>query len=550
MSASGVDSGAQSQAVPSAPQSETQQASMQTLDVNPGAPRSVVIENKSPAEGKAPIDFPWDASESERVQAIPALLEGILGPDKGVYLKCVQHILKLLCTQRPEGPPNIADTPGVIARLISFMKIGDHSRDLGIKAAWCLTNIAAGESKHVEAMLELGVLPPLVTMARSGDYEQANQAIWAMGNIAGDSLLGRDRVLRATGYDIMLRILTRFVETEAKGACQSNSNSKQPDNQNNNNSNRPADAKNNTPESLKTARTVLWSMSNCIKRKPRPPFQSVEGILRYIPAIFKNFSDTELCRNAMACLRFMTDDDGSSRIAAVVRAGLIPDIVRRVDHPDPETATDAMRAAGNITSGTDHQTQLLLGAGFLQVLRKRFGRASCPQNDRKEMFYALSNITAGTETQVRSVLDSGLLSLAIQSLSGGSDGSDVQKEAAWVVSNAISTSSSGPIIANLVEEGVLSAIMTHFKRFETAEDSKIGQMCLEGIYNLFRRAVHTRAEDCPGLQSKLLQRVKQNDVINVLRQAEERCRSAGLNVDQARNAVEAWLCVNPPVDES
>ena len=90
-----------------------------------------------------------------------------------------------------------------------------------------------------------------------------------------------------------------------------------------------------------------------------------------------------------------------------------------------------MRAVGNIVTGTDEQTQVVLNCGALYHFPPLLNHPK--EKINKEAVWFLSNITAGNKQQVQAVIDAGLIPLIIKQLSKGEF--QTQKEAAWAISN-------------------------------------------------------------------------------------------------------------------
>ena len=74
-------------------------------------------------------------------------------------------------------------------RLVQFLQSYDNTA-LVFEAAWALTNVSSGTSEHTRVVIDNGAIPIFVQLLRLTNndvHELQEQAIWALGNIAGDS---------------------------------------------------------------------------------------------------------------------------------------------------------------------------------------------------------------------------------------------------------------------------------------------------------------------------------------------------------------------------
>jgi len=78
-----------------------------------------------------------------------------------------------------------------------------EAETIKFEAAWVLTNIAAGNSEHTRCVVENDCVPELVRLIKSNHGDIREQAVWALGNIAGDSLRYRQTVLRHNTLDAL-----------------------------------------------------------------------------------------------------------------------------------------------------------------------------------------------------------------------------------------------------------------------------------------------------------------------------------------------------------
>lgn len=79
-----------------------------------------------------------------------------------------------------------------------------------------MTNIASGSSENTNSIVEAGAVPLLINLLKSSDVRVMEQAVWALGNIAGDGPKLRDLVLCHGIVPILNSLLEKTLEITAQ----------------------------------------------------------------------------------------------------------------------------------------------------------------------------------------------------------------------------------------------------------------------------------------------------------------------------------------------
>lgn len=302
---------------------------------------------------------------------------------------------------------------GVVPLLVEFLKQHDRP-EMQFEAAWVLTNIVSGTTEHTEVVIRCGAIELLCGLLLSPNDDVCEQAVWALGNISGDSPHCRDLVLNAGAMMPLLAVLRRS-------------------------SGKPA-----------ILRNATWTLSNFCRGKPQPDFALVSPALELLPHLIHS-PIKEVIMDACWTLSYLTDDT-TETIQAVIDAGVCRQLVDLLGHTQVCVQSPALRTIGNILKGNEQQTQVMLDLMVLPrfvPLLKHVKRLI-----RKEACWAISNITAGTPNQIQEVIDSNVIPPLLSQLVAVEF--DVRKEAAWAISNA--TSGGTPEqIKYLVQQGMIIA---------------------------------------------------------------------------------------------
>lgn len=369
------------------------------------------------------------------IQNIPLHAQKLFSNDPTAQYEATVAIRKLLSIEK--NPP-ILDVinAGVVPRLVELLK--DSSRPkLQFETSWALTNIASGTSEQTHLVVRSGAVPLFISLLQSSDEELREQAVWALGNIAGDGTLCRDHVLEQGFMQPLLQVLSH----------QNNRQTMQ--------------------------RNATWALSNLCRGKPQPKFSMVSPCLPTLARLLYS-PDQEIVIDAAWALSYLSDGPDSN-IQAVLNSGVAPRLIELLQHNYFAVQTPTLRTVGNIVTGNDQQTQAIIDLGGIQALGTLL--SSTRKALRKESAWALSNITAGNQIQTQLIINANLIHPLVQLVSAAEH--DVKKEAAWAISNA-TTWKSPEQIQHMVSVGVIQALV----ELLAFNDTKIILVALDALENI------------------------------------------------------------------
>jgi len=371
------------------------------------------------------------------LEASPAqLIEGINSDEPTLQLPAVTQFRKLLSI--PKTPPiTEVIAAGVVPRFVQFLQFADNPM-LQSEAAWALTNIASGTSEHTRAVISNGAVPILVQLLTSPNDDVREQAVWALGNIAGDSPECRDLVL---SHQTLAPLLEQL----------------------------------NPQSKISMLRRGTWTLSNLCRGKPQPAWHMVAPALPVLTQLVSS-DDEEVLADACWALSYLCDGS-NDKIQAVLDTGICARIVELMGHQSVKVQTPALRLAGNIVTGDDHQTQCVINCSALPLLRALLN--SPKKGIRKEACWAISNIMAGTREQIQAVIEANVIPPLTHLFDTAEFGT--KKEVAWSISNATSGGSPEQI-RYLVQQGCIKPLCDLL----TCNDPRLVTVALEGIENVLK----------------------------------------------------------------
>lgn len=373
---------------------------------------------------------------------------------------CTQNARKILSRER-HPPINKMIEANIIPKLVSFLSWNNNTT-MQFEAAWALTNIASGNNDQTRAVVHGGAVPSLIDLLSHSSMNVVEQAVWALGNIAGDGAPMRDYILDKGIIKPLIALVTETAQ-------------------------------------ISFLQNLTWTVSNlCRNKNPHPALKYVTDLL---PTIVKlvNCADKQVRTDACWALSYITDGP-NERIELVIKTGVVETLVNVLtETQDVLLITPVLRTLGNIVTGTDQQTQLVIDLGVLKVFPWLLAHEK--PTIQKEASWTLSNITAGTQIQIQAVIDAGVMPRVVELLTRGDY--KTQKEACWTVTNF----TSGASMEQLVYLMNLGAVPGLCKMLDSKEP-KIIQICLDGISNLLvtaekmnkREEMELIIEECEGLE--------------------------------------------------
>merc|ERR1719473_2500157 len=255
------------------------------------------------------------------------MIAGVNTEDRAIQRESTIRFRKLLSIERSPPIQEVINS-GVVPRFVQFLQCADDPQ-LQFEAAWALTNIASGTSEHTRVVIEHNAVPIFVQLLHSPSDDVREQAVWALGNIAGDSSKCRDLVLQHNALFPLLQQLNEHAK-------------------------------------LSMLRNATWTLSNFCRGKPPPHFEQAKPAL---PALAKliHSTDEEVLTDACWALSYLSDGT-NDKIQAVIEAGVCRRLVELLMHQSPSVQTPALRTVGNIVTGDDIQTQIIINFSALPCL--------------------------------------------------------------------------------------------------------------------------------------------------------------------------------------
>lgn len=358
--------------------------------------------------------------------------------------------LRWLLSKNKIPPIEAAIKADVIPALTQCLTFGSPDEQL-LEAAWCLTNIAAGELEETRSLLPS--LPLLIAhLGEKSFLPVAEQCAWALGNVAGEGEELRNILLAHGALVPLARLML-----SNKGS---------------------------------TAETAAWALSNLIKgpdSRAATDFIKIVGTLEAIIQHLK-MGDDELRTEVTWVVVYLTALSENA-LHVLAKSEVVQLLIGRLAASDNmQLLIPVLRCLGNLIAGTSYiiTDVLIVGQNITDCAIS--GLVKCLKSEnraiKKEAAWVLSNISAGSLQHKELVFSSDATSLLLDMLL--TEPFDIRKEAAFVLGNLCVTAGDGlqqpDIITRhlvlLVNYGVLPGFI-HLVRSADIEAARLGLQFLE-----------------------------------------------------------------------
>ncbi|XP_042419059.1 importin subunit alpha-2-like [Zingiber officinale] len=396
-------------------------------------------DNKLSPEGDMNIDEEKTVLDAQTSQIVDDLKSALTYHGKGAAQKKVETLRELRwLLSRSEVPPvKAALQAGVIPLLVQCFALGSPDEQL-LEAAWCLTNIAAGEPEETKSLIP--ALPLLVAhIGEKSSVLIAEQCAWALGNVAGEGEELRN-ILLAQGALLPLARLMLSNEGSA-------------------------------------ARTAAWALSNLIKGpNPKAATELIEikGVLDAIVQHLRK-PDDELATEVAWVVVYLSALSETA-IDLMLKSDVVQLLVVKLAASESlQLLIPVLRSLGNLVAADGYMTDKVLIAGNSIADQTLLGLIKCLKSEhwvlKKEAAWVLSNLAAGSIKHKELIYSSAATPLLIHLLSNAPF--DIRKEAAYTLANLC--------VAPLNDAEQPSIIVHHLS-------SIVKNGCLPGFVHLVRSA--------------------------------------------------------------
>ncbi|KAA6403366.1 MAG: putative Importin subunit alpha-4 [Streblomastix strix] len=381
--------------------------------------------------------------EKDTIDELLPLVQNLQSENKEIVLENTIKIRKLLSTRNHPPPVQGLTSIDIVTSLVKNLD-DDSNTKIQFETEWCLTNIASGSTANARAVAFSGGIEKIIALGYSLDQDVRHQAVWCLGNLAGDSIDLRKYMLQVGALEMAIKHVDPSLVDE--------------------NQQRP-----NSQQEI-----IAWAICNFVKNLPNEErcYQAVLPLCSLLQG-----KNEGLIREVTHALSILTEV-GIEPQQEVVKSGQLRYLIQFGSGKEQKIACSVIKIIGNLISCDDDSvTQAVLDSGGLNMLLSNLKNTN--GTIERETIWALSNLAAGTQEQVDYMVRQGVAQAMMENLQ--TRPCESKREICWLLMN-LSCSDKPFIINSLVEARVLQELPIMLR----IEDTGMRINILNTILNILR----------------------------------------------------------------
>jgi importin subunit alpha-6/7 len=325
---------------------------------------------------------------------VPSLVLALLQGNINEKISAANQIRMLLASDQNPPVQEVIESK-IVPLLIQFLRDPSSPESLKFESSWILTNISSGTSDQTRHVVDAGAIPVFAELLMLPQENIREQAVWALGNIAGDCVDFRNAVIECGTILPICDCIDKW-------------------------------------EKISMVRTGAWALSNLCRGKPAPLFNFTRPALPTLAHLLY-LTDEEVLTDCIWALSNISQGNEERR-QAIIDHGVCRRLVNLTMHQNPSIRLASLRTIGNIVSGSNMQAQVILNVGVLPCLYTLLQHPTCART-RRETCWIISNIMAGDQTQIQKIIEANFLPILLSAIR--KDDFEIRKEACFAVCNAV-----------------------------------------------------------------------------------------------------------------
>lgn len=332
----------------------------------------------------------------------------------------------------------------------AFFKIFKMAQDnvnlhLQLEATWVLVNLASGTSEQTNSLIQKNVIELFVKLIQSPYPQIQEQAIWGIGNIAGDCPAFRTKVVQAKAPEALLELMNRNTNQVIFGL-------------------------------------IVWTFSNICRLRPSGErfTQTTRNMINVLKEAFKNSNDIVTVQDSLFGLYSNVKADTSDlfRDSAFLTRLLKMYSEAQANYVNQRSILSAIHTLlGGFTSDSDVHTEMVVNIGFLTYLKNSL---FIPDTGNvREVCWIFSNLAIGKPEQIRMLLAEPMLFQSLAKLCEHEDEA-LNREAIWTFCNMCLCKDT-EVVQQLIDKGLIALFNSLLAQ---TKDIKVITLILEGVTNL------------------------------------------------------------------